>query len=167
MDIELKWEKYKNEKMQNDTIKKLNYILPSLVVIFFIFFMIAVELDKYTMAVNSAFLCMFNLVALVLRISYLENSNKNKKETFFRENKDQIYNLQIDETLELTDVLQEHEKKTCLIITSEIRGRRKQTFHFLPNLKMGMRLEYTKKKMRVSFFTVKLINLKMRNLDLR
>ena len=83
MDIELKWEKYKNEKMQNDTIKKLNYILPSLVVIFFIFFMIAVELDKYTMAVNSAFLCMFNLVALVLIISYLENSNKNKKETFF------------------------------------------------------------------------------------
>ena len=152
MDIELKWEKYKNEKMQNDTIKKLNYILPSLVVIFFIFFMIAVELDKYTMAVNSAFLCMFNLVALVLRISYLENSNKNKKETFFRENKDQIYNLQIDETLELTDVLQEHEKKFFLIITSEIRGRRKQTFHFSTKSKNGNETRVYEKENESEFF---------------
>lgn len=130
MDIELKWEKYKNEKMKNATVKKLNFVLPSLVVLFFIFFMIAVELNRYTMAVNSAFICMFNLVGLVLTLVYLENSNKNKKETFFRENKDQIYNLQIDETLELTDVLQEHEKKIFLIIASEISGRRKQTFHF-------------------------------------
>ena len=152
MDIEMKWEKFKNEKMIYGTIKKVNKLLCSVSIIIFLVLMLSTEFKSNMMTLTFTFLLFFSLIGWFFLLGFLENWNEKKLETFFKENQEQIMTLEIEETLELNDVLQEHEKSIFLIITSEVRARRKQTFHFSTNSKNGNEVRVYEKDNASEYF---------------
>lgn len=128
MDIELKWKKYKKEKIENSFIWKvsrlLNFIafLVLLKMVLFMFLRFEIMVIPFSFFLVIVFLSCYFIQVL------LEEREKNVKEIFFKEHKEEIISYKLIETLELTAMQQENLEDKFLISTMIFEGNARQAF---------------------------------------
>lgn len=143
MDMELKWKKYMKEEMKFSTSWKEHRVLFTAVSFIFVllvlYFGYALVFDPNnsgrinTAAIVFGFLFIYSYVILGI----FENDNKIRKIQFFKKNKENLIVCELTETTELTGLKQNECSNIFLMITSEVRGTRKQLFTFANKTKKG------------------------------
>lgn len=128
MEIELKWKKYKKEKIENSFIwkvsKLLNFIafLVFLKMVLFIFFRFEIMVIPFSFLLVIVFLSCYFIQVI------LEEREKNVKEAFFKEHKKEILISRVTKIVELTAIQQENQEDKFLISTVNFRGQRRQDY---------------------------------------
>lgn len=128
MEIELKWEKYKKEKIKNSAIWNANRALDVIAVLIFLIMIQGMYRGIEGRMIPIAILFGIVLFLCVFTDILLKEREKIIKKLFFKEHEEEILVCRVTEVVELTAIQQENHEDKFLISTVNFRGQRRQDY---------------------------------------